>query len=105
MLNVMSCAVAGPLLIVVEYAPHGNMRQFLYKQRPPQPTDYLMPAGSSCERSIVPLRADDLLKFAYQIACGMEYIASKNVRTLLVEQSFCRPWQMWVIHYIYYSAK
>ena len=57
---------SGPLYVVVEYAPNGNLRQFLRDRRPTreyQTTLTLM----------------DLVSFAYQIVRGMEYLSSKKV--------------------------
>lgn len=64
----------GPLYVIVEYAPHGNLREFL------------------CERQAVcddvehqqnlPLPAltyKDLLSFSFQVARGLEYISSQMV--------------------------
>ena len=57
----------GPLFVVVEYAPNGNLRQFLKDRRPTR--EYT-----------TTLTLKDLVSFAYQVARGMEYLSSKKVR-------------------------
>lgn len=57
----------GPLFVVVEYAPNGNLRQFLKDRRPTR--EYT-----------TALTLKDLVSFAYQVARGMEYLSSRKVR-------------------------
>lgn len=59
--------MSGPLFVVVEYAPNGNLRQFLKDRRPTR--EYT-----------TTLTLKDLVSFAYQVARGMEYLSSKKVR-------------------------
>ena len=59
--------------MVVEYAKHGNLRQFLRNRRPIP--DYM-------EVSVEPkenIHLSDLVSFAYQVSRGMEYLESKKV--------------------------
>ena len=56
----------GPLFVVVEYAPNGNLRQFLKDRRPTR--EYT-----------TSLKFKDLVSFAYQVVRGMEYLSSKKV--------------------------
>lgn len=60
-----ACTQGGPLFVVVEYAPNGNLRQFLKDRRPTR------------EYSTT-LTLKDLVSFAYQILRGMEYLSSKK---------------------------
>ena len=56
----------GPLFVVVEYAPNGNLRQFLKDRRPTR-------------EHTTDLTLKDLVSFAYQVARGMEYLSSRKV--------------------------
>lgn len=64
---------SGPLFVVVEYAKHGNLRQFLRDRRPVP--DYMEVSGEPREK----LHLSDLASFAYQVSRGMEYLESKKV--------------------------
>uniref|UniRef100_A0A1I8NXE3 receptor protein-tyrosine kinase n=2 Tax=Stomoxys calcitrans TaxID=35570 RepID=A0A1I8NXE3_STOCA len=73
------CSQNGPLWVIVEYAPHGNLKDFLKKNRPvlnwgscslKRNTEYL-------EEGPV-LNEKHLTSFAFQIARGMEYLASRR---------------------------
>lgn len=75
LLQVFICYSGSPLLLV-EYAVHGNLRDFLLVRRP-------VMTGAYYETAHV-LSVDELASFGYQVARGMEYITSKNVRHLHV---------------------
>lgn len=66
------------LLMVVEYAPHGSLREFLRDRRPNR-HGVSKPVYAGVEE-ILTLR--DFVSFTYQIARGMEYLASMKVRLL-----------------------
>lgn len=73
-INLLGCCTQdGPLYVVVEYAAHGNLRDYLRNKRP----------SSGYERAIGQetnaLTERDLVSFSYQVARGMEYLASKKV--------------------------
>jgi fibroblast growth factor receptor 2 len=83
------CSQDGPLYVIVEYAPHGNLRDFLRKHRPTAYTDV------PNEKEKQALTQKDLVSFAYQIARGMEYLASRKcihrdlaARNVLVSDDF-----------------
>ena len=74
----------GPLLVLIEYVPFGDLLGYLRKSRGLNDTYYKDP-------DIKPktsLTSQQLMKFAWQIADGMSYLSSKRVRTLLNKVCF-----------------
>lgn len=69
---------SGPLYVLVEYASKGSLREYLRARRPPG-MDYTFDVTKVPEEQ---LTFKDLLSCAYQVARGMEYLASKRVRSL-----------------------
>ena len=70
------CCSAGPLYVIVEFAPHGNLRDFLKKHRPISLSD-----ASQVSRGVKPLTEKNLISYAYQVSRGMEYLSANKVRT------------------------
>ena len=73
---------SGPLYVVVEFAPNGDLGQFLKQRRPTR--EY--PTTLTALRERRPVRENgstltymDLVSFSYQVCRGMEYLSSKKV--------------------------
>lgn len=61
--------------MLVEYASKGNLREYLRARRPPG-MDY---SFDTCKLPKEQLTFKDLVSCAYQVARGMEYLASQKV--------------------------
>ena len=70
-----ACSQNGPLYVIVEFAPHGNLRDFLREHRPSLGYE---PAIGQELKERKTLTQKDLVSFAYQVARGMEYLSSKR---------------------------
>ncbi|CAD5222876.1 unnamed protein product [Bursaphelenchus xylophilus] len=106
------CTGTGPLLVVLEYCPHGNLRDFLRKHRPktlsintensenPESSNYQYTSthkASTVEKqsSLDCLTLKDLIRFSTEIAHGMEFLASRKIihrdlaaRNILVAEDY-----------------
>nr|XP_013009826.1 fibroblast growth factor receptor 3 isoform X13 [Cavia porcellus] len=69
-----ACTQGGPLYVLVEYAAKGNLREYLRARRPPG-LDY---SFDTCKLPEEQLTFKDLVSCAYQVARGMEYLASQK---------------------------
>ncbi|XP_037920343.1 fibroblast growth factor receptor homolog 1-like isoform X1 [Hermetia illucens] len=69
------CSQDGPLYVIVEYAPYGNLKDFLKANKMCQLPDDLR-CGDEKDQKV--LTQKDLISFAYQVARGMEYLASRR---------------------------
>lgn len=78
-INLLGCCCQdGPLYVIVEFAPHGNLRDFLRKHRPT--SGYEQTALIDAEKKN--LTQKDLISYAYQVARGMDYLASRRVNII-----------------------
>uniref|UniRef100_A0A673FHG5 Fibroblast growth factor receptor n=1 Tax=Sinocyclocheilus rhinocerous TaxID=307959 RepID=A0A673FHG5_9TELE len=68
------CTHDGPLYVLVEYASKGSLREYLRARRPPG-MDYTFDVTKVPEEQ---LTFKDLVSCAYQVARGMEYLASRR---------------------------
>ena len=59
---------------MVEFAAHGNLRQFLQERRPG--LEYHNEADSLSPEK---LTLQDLMSYCYQVAKGMEFLSSRKV--------------------------
>jgi len=73
MCTYLNNSVLGPVLVIVEYAPYGNLRNYLHQHMP-------LDENLFCEERQMTLTHQSLVSFAYQVSRGMEYLASKKVK-------------------------
>ncbi|RZF43116.1 hypothetical protein LSTR_LSTR001294 [Laodelphax striatellus] len=77
-INLLGCCTQdGPLFVIVEYALHGNLRDFLRQHRPSSGYEPAI-GGHQDIKDRTSLTQKDLVSFAYQVARGMEYLASRR---------------------------
>ena len=70
-IRLYGCCTQPELLVIMEYAEHGNLRDFLSANKPND--GYLQPKG------VVPLSSRQLLRFCYQIASGVKHLTDNKV--------------------------
>ena len=70
-----ACIKRDRILVILEYAPHGSLQEFLRGQRDVYEATW--PTTSSDPE--IRLNISNLVGYAYQISRGMEYLASKKV--------------------------
>jgi len=77
--NYLITSVSGPVLVIVEYAAYGNLREFLRQRMPLDVIQPVLHESIFYDDQEITLTYKSLVSFAYQVARGMEYLASKKV--------------------------
>ena len=68
-------------MVITEYVPYGDLLGYLRKSQGLNDIYYRN------TKKLTPLKADKLLRFAWQIANGMEYLSSKKVPYYLITRT------------------
>lgn len=76
------CFYPGPLYVIVEFTAKGNLREYLRARRPPG-MEYTFDINRVSNEQ---LTFKDLVSCTYQVARGMEYLASQKVCNLEVDK-------------------
>ncbi|KAL1456759.1 hypothetical protein WDU94_001462 [Cyamophila willieti] len=86
------CTQNGPLCVIVDFAVHNNLREFLRRHRP-TPSDGREVKLKESNESV--LTGKDLITFVYQVATGMQYLHSRKcihrdlaARNVLVSENY-----------------
>ena len=64
-----------PIMVIIEYVPYGDLLGYLRKSRGLNDTYYRDPDV----KPNTSLTSQQLIKFAWQVADGMEYLSNKKV--------------------------
>ena len=64
-----------PILVIIEYVPYGDLLGYLRKSRGLKDTYYKDPDV----KPQTSLTSQQLMKFSWQVADGMNYLSSRNV--------------------------
>ena len=70
-----ACIKRDRILVILEYAPHGSLQEFLLGKR----DVYEATWSTTSSDPEIRLNISNLVGYAYQISRGMEYLASKKV--------------------------
>ncbi|PFX21438.1 Metabotropic glutamate receptor 7 [Stylophora pistillata] len=70
----VQCTFHAPMMLVLEYAPYGDVLGYLRKSRGVEDQFYCSP--ECCQQEVT---SYDLLSFAQQIASGMRFLTSKKI--------------------------
>ena len=78
-----ACTKGERLLVILEYAPHGNLLNFLKGKR-----DIYEPTWTRTLNPEVEFTIAYLVAYAYQICRGMEFLASRKVSRIWIDNDF-----------------
>ena len=73
-----------PPMVIIEYVPYGDLLGYLRKSRGLNDTYYKDPDVKPKTN----LTSQQLMKFAWQVADGMNYLSSKKVTKVIVDNVF-----------------
>ena len=73
-----------PLLVLIEYVPYGDLLGYLRKSRQLE-DNYFKDPDIKPQTS---LTSQQLMKFSWQVADGMQYLSSKNVSLFQCRNNF-----------------
>ena len=74
----ISSSSEAPMMLVLEYAPYGDLLGYLRKTRGLE--DKYYSSSECCKQEVT---SYDMLSFAQQVASGMSFLASKKVRIII----------------------
>ncbi|XP_059395908.1 fibroblast growth factor receptor 1-A-like isoform X3 [Carassius carassius] len=94
-----ACTQDGPLYVIVEYASKGNLREYLRARRPHDMEYCYNPDQVPVESMSI----KNLVSCAYQVARGMEYLASKKV-LLTYFVTYSKIFKMWAEMKMFWSV-
>ena len=82
-------------MVIIEYVPYGDLLGYLRKSRGLNDTYYKDPDVKPRTN----LTSQQLIKFAWQVADGMEYLSNKKVGYIF------EAWEKSTVKVIYYQCK
>lgn len=75
---ILCCSLIAPIYLITEYFAHGDLLGFLRSSRGHYGM-YIVSPGTGYKTHPCTVQAQDLLKIATQVACGMNFLAEKKI--------------------------